>query len=266
MKTNLKAAFITGILGVVGAISAAFIGNGIGQKSTLSQVQPTMSSVTGDNNQVTINDVNEFISELHSDYVLLQDTNSKINTELQTTKQNYEDLKSKNEQLKVDYNKLEEDYNNLLKSTENLSGKQEIVIPTTGTTVDFLSECPMYDGDGDGEEPKTVDNLMMSGKRYKGIFLGTLGTSYALFNLEGKYESITFVLGKVDDSNFNKGTINFYVDKELVCTIEKEPDDLAEEVTVELKHGQQLKVEILSESQGWPTNYGMGNIMAVKTE
>jgi len=63
MKTEIKAAIITGLLGIIGTISAAIIGKDIGEKDAVQQLYSQMTAIYGDNNTVTINSVDDFIAQ-----------------------------------------------------------------------------------------------------------------------------------------------------------------------------------------------------------
>ena len=66
MKTEIKAALITGILGAVATVTAAFIGSNFSEKKTVQQLYNQITTVNGNNNTVTVNSVDEFISQYNT--------------------------------------------------------------------------------------------------------------------------------------------------------------------------------------------------------
>lgn len=66
MKTEIKAALITGILGAVATVTAAFIGSSFSEKKTVQQLYNQITTVNGNNNTVTVNSVDEFISQYNT--------------------------------------------------------------------------------------------------------------------------------------------------------------------------------------------------------
>ena len=101
----------------------------------------------------------------------------------------------------------------------------------------LVDVCPPYKG---GIIKETVK---MAGKTYvKAINIGDVYVeSDALFNLDGKYETLEFDLGHVENYN-GEVTYNFYVDGTLVKTIILEKDALPAHHIVPLNHGLQLKI------------------------
>lgn len=104
-------------------------------------------------------------------------------------------------------------------------------------------------------------SFSMSGKKYtNGFFIsnnwGTGG--YAIFNLNGKYNSITLELGPVDGHTGNDSEVNFFVDDKLVKSYTVNQQDLSKKVTIPLKGGMQLKIEKLTH---YGVTTGFGNIV-----
>lgn len=63
MKTSIKAALITGVLGALATITAAFIGSNVGEKNAIQQLYNQVTTVNGNNNTVTVNSVDDFITQ-----------------------------------------------------------------------------------------------------------------------------------------------------------------------------------------------------------
>lgn len=86
----------------------------------------------------------------------------------------------------------------------------------------------------------------MAGEKYSNgcIFSSTWHgyIPHALFNLNGKYSSISFDLGRVDGHLNNDMRITFIVDGKTTAEFDIEPESFPKNVTVPLNHGLQLKI------------------------
>ena len=114
----------------------------------------------------------------------------------------------------------------------------------------MLNICPIYDGKGYrsylSSEGETVS---VAGKQYTNSF--TLGynyyvvdpTSYALFNLNGKYKKVIFKVGRVDETYHNDTTLNVYLDGILKKQYNVKATDLPKEIEIDLNYAMQLKIE-----------------------
>lgn len=101
MKTSIKAALITGILGVIGALTAAFIGVNTGEKNAVQKLYNQITTVNGNNNTVTVNNVDDFITQYNS---LLSEN---------------ETLKAQNSQYFADYTEQKKANSDLESQLEN---------------------------------------------------------------------------------------------------------------------------------------------------
>ena len=101
MKSSMKAALITGTLGIVGTVSAAFIGKNVGEQRAIQQLYSQITTVNGNNNIVTINSVDEFISQYNK---LLNEN---------------ETLKAQNSQYFADYTEQKNISNSLESQLDN---------------------------------------------------------------------------------------------------------------------------------------------------
>lgn len=93
----------------------------------------------------------------------------------------------------------------------------------------------------------TPTTVMMAGKTYAHAFtleLGSWGSSgYALFNLDGRYSTLEFDLGHIDDSYMgNGGNYHFYLDGKLVKTITVDPEALVKHYKIDLNNALQMKI------------------------
>ena len=95
MKTSIKAALITGILGIIGTVGGTIAGNYFGEKNVVQQLYSQITTINGNNNTVTVNSVDEFVAQYNK---LLNEN---------------ETLKSQNSQYFSDYTEQKNINNNL---------------------------------------------------------------------------------------------------------------------------------------------------------
>lgn len=116
-----------------------------------------------------------------------------------------------------------------------------------GSTENWLDVCGPYHY-RNGTEYRLSDNkyFTMSGKKYTNGF--TLGqwdsNAEALFNLNGKYNTLSFTVGHVDGKDTTDRTLNIYLDGIIAYTKELKYDDVAKKVTVPLNGALQMKIEV----------------------
>lgn len=139
----------------------------------------------------------------------------------------------------------------------------------------LLNVCPPYKtGDYNAYHGCTVyagetntNAFYMCGVRYRnGLTLAGLGTdhTYASFNLNAQFESITMDIGFCDDSyygNYPAG-VAFFVDGKLVGEYIVQPDDYVKQITIPLNYGLQLKIVSVSGDNFGVV--GLGNIIVNK--
>lgn len=92
MRSKIKVAYITGFLGLLGTVAAAYIGKSVGEANTMNQVQSVMSNITGNNNKITIND----LSEVFDNYQTIQENNKQLNA---LNDKYYDELKKTNQEI-----------------------------------------------------------------------------------------------------------------------------------------------------------------------
>ena len=106
-------------------------------------------------------------------------------------------------------------------------------------------------------------SFKMAGEDYTDGFTFYANNASALFNLNGKYSAITFVLGKEDTQGFaqnSKGKISFIVDGKTVKTVDIIPGELPEKIIVPLDYGLQMKIVATSDAF-WEPTICMGNVI-----
>ena len=86
----------------------------------------------------------------------------------------------------------------------------------------------------------------MSGQKYANAArygYGSVG-GWALYNLNGQYETLSFDMGHLDGDRMDKGTLNIYLDGNLAFSADMEAEDLPEHYTVDLHNALQMKIEM----------------------
>ncbi len=81
--------------------------------------------------------------------------------------------------------------------------------------------------------------------------------AYAIFNLDGKYDSFTFTYGHVDTSSNHDGTLMIVADDETVFTTDMKWDAVPTEVTVPLNGALQMKIVVYTDD--YQAQYGIAN-------
>lgn len=99
VKTEIKAAIITGILGIIGTVSAAIIGINAGKsteqkniQNEINEVMGDMVNIIGDDNEVTFNDIKDLVDD-YQDLITQNDSLTAQNTKY------FDDLTNANNQI-----------------------------------------------------------------------------------------------------------------------------------------------------------------------
>lgn len=113
----------------------------------------------------------------------------------------------------------------------------------------LLSVCPPYQK-SDFNTPATIS---MAGQKYAN---GCIVGRFALFNLNGQYNSLSFDVGHIDGDYMYEGTFNIYLDNELAFSLDLEPNMMPTHYDVPLHGALQMKFE----GGGSCGCYGIANI------
>ena len=65
----------------------------------------------------------------------------------------------------------------------------------------------------------------------------------AYYNLDGKYNTLSFDVGHIDGKNLKTGYYYFYLDGELVYTLELNPSMLVQHIEIPLNGATQMIIE-----------------------
>lgn len=128
-----------------------------------------------------------------------------------------------------------------------------------GMTNYLVEVCSPYEVN-QYEQPST---FKMGGKTYaRGFMLG--GTDfregYALFNLNGKYNTLEFDLGHIDGDDMYDGAFDIYLDGRYSETIEIGAEDSVQHVSIPLNRASKLKIVTnYPDTYIWEVYYGFAN-------
>lgn len=238
----MKKAVVTGICGIIAAIVTGIFSYNSGVNKTEQKMENKIQQV------VNIDGVGE---EGGLDYVL--ERYEKLE------KDTIPELQKKIEELekKIDSQPKAQD-------TEKTSQENSQEIQnSTGDGKDMLVVCPPYEVMNQYQYV-TGKSFKMCGETYnKGFTYGSPGpleNYYLLFNLDGKYSSMEFDLGHVDDTLMKDATIAVYLDGNVTQTIEKAADSLVSHEVIQLDGAKQLKLCFVTGGSGYYGNYGLANI------
>lgn len=134
----------------------------------------------------------------------------------------------------------------------------------------MVGSCEPYEFNG-GDKNKVVrsaerQKIFMGGDSYTDCLQFYLwnphSSSQAKFNFEGKYDSISFVIGHIDNTSRYPVTFEFAADGEVIKEVKLNPDDLPVPVTLPLSGVKQLIISMLSsqEDNTYDYYYGLGAI------
>lgn len=281
-KKDYKAAWITGILGIIGAILAAIIGAYIGKNNgtqeMLGQIKTTIGNIDGDYTNITINDIGNFVIDYED------------------TKKENESLKTLNSQLT---NQLDESIseNDLLKKQLGdtpILNFRDIKLSVNGEEIPINSQNSMVNIEGrDYFAKEIVDNLITNenffdikdGVLYIGKIIkdksdlfeqwvvsdfniyrnNSMTDSYGnihtnairfvsganiIYNLNNKYSLIKFDLSACESSDMNRnGVLTIKADDNVVYTspIITKTTKLFSEVDVPINNCSLLTIEYSTE-------------------
>ena len=130
---------------------------------------------------------------------------------------------------------------------------QRVYIGDTPGQKQYLNTvCPPYQTNR-YEEPST---FKMGGNIYNNGFILDNHGGYAIYNLNGKYQTLEFDLGYVEGGRVDC-QVNIYLDGQIVKTIEMGAEDLPQHFSISLSGALQMKIENVR--YGNTGEYGFAN-------
>ena len=104
----------------------------------------------------------------------------------------------------------------------------------------------------------TPTTVTMAGNKYAHAIKPSLGYRdfYAIYNLDGKYNTLEFDIGHIDGGYMGASTFNFYLDGQLSFSLDIEPEALPQHYSIPLYNALQMKIEGLTNCD----NYALANV------
>ncbi len=102
------------------------------------------------------------------------------------------------------------------------------------------------------------ETFSMGGKEYtNGFVFNDDSNEFALFNVDGNYSALSFILGRIDGTGIHDAKIKLYCDGVLAREVSVKGDALPEKVIVDITGVNQIK--IVGEIYGY-ANWGFANV------
>jgi len=98
----------------------------------------------------------------------------------------------------------------------------------------------------------------MAGVSYTNGYIFGTNNRYALFNLNGEYESVSFMLGHIDGADMHDAILKVFLDGELEYEYEIPAQGLPQRITIPLNRALSMKLNTVNDSYG--TDIGLGEI------
>lgn len=146
MKIEIKAAIVGGIFTIVASIIAAKLGEQHGEQSVMSEISTNVATITGDNNQITINDIGTFVAN----YLELKEQNQQmqqINTQYAAIIQEKDrQIEEKDRQIRENNGQME-DLNSQLSGAPVITYQnKELYISAQKIPINTASSMIVVDG------------------------------------------------------------------------------------------------------------------------
>lgn len=265
-KTKIIIAIISAIGTAIAGYSIATISNNINNA-----VVVNINGEKVDVNKSNSDNLQNIIDGLEQDKKDLTQENSKLSSEIQNSvTANLEDVKLIIDG--VDSGVSSKDSVAVI-NNENYYSESFVrgLIGTKDFSVD-LDSNKAYLGDKKVESSKLLDicpepvvsNIyavkvlseaikMSSEQYYEGFSIETsyVNEEYAIFNIKGEYNNLKFLVGHIDSTGMYTGTLKIYLsddngkfNKSPIKSISLNPQDLPQEINIELNYAKQIKFEM----------------------
>lgn len=276
-RTKIIIAVITAIGTAIGGYSAAAISNNINNS-----VVVNVNGETVDVNKSNSDDLQNIIDGLENDKKELTDENTKLSSEIKNSvTANLKDVK-----LIIDGVDSGVGSKESVAVINNNNYYSEAFVKSLTEGKDFsidLDSGKAYLGDKKAESAKLLDVCptpvvsgsdvsilteaisMSSESYYEGFSIHANSTEYAIFNVKGEYDNLNFLVGHIDESAMNTCTLKIYLsddngkfNKSPEKTVIINPEDLPQQVSIELKKTKQIKFEV--SPKGYSGKWGFVNL------
>ncbi len=245
MEAKNKTSIIVACIGAAATVTAAFVGNGIGEKAG----KETATQEIAQTMEVNINNegYSGQIEEISERYLLVKE-------ELIDAENSITSLEKERDELLAEIERLEKSSSS---EAESDSAIESTIKKQDGEQENLLKVCPPYDGNN-----YFTEEFTMSGDTFKDGFYMRASSSYVLINLKGEFSQLSFDFGHVDGGNKSDCKLNIMLDDEELDTIEGLYDELYENHTIDVTGVQKLQIE-LGEGEYYDY-YGFTNLMLVR--
>lgn len=133
---------------------------------------------------------------------------------------------------------------------KTFKGTASVKSVTTRTSGYLLDEIKPYMGDYSERDIVTMGSIDYK-KGFK-MWVYEYDYSDVFFNLQGKYKTLTFMSGIMDETEeFAACTVAIYNDGDLIYSYETKPGDLPQKHTINVADCSQLKISAISEDAYW---------------
>ena len=266
-KTKIVIAIITAIGTAIAGYSVATISNNINNEVVIN-----VRGEAVDVNKSNADDLQNIIDNLEQEKKDLTEKNGKLSSEIQ----NAVTANLKNVKLIIDGIDTGINSKDSVAVINNKNYYSESfvngLIGNKDFNIDFDSN-KAYIGDKKVESTKLFDicptpvvsdgyyvNIlsesinMSSEPYYEGFSVSSSNRydeEYAIFNIKGEYKDLKFLVGHIDETQMSSGTLKIYLsddngkfNKSPVKTITINPEDLPQEINIELNYAKQVKFEM----------------------
>lgn len=264
MSDNVQTAHVEGKYGIAKTLITAI--------ATIVAAVIGLYAVTLQNANTTLQQQNNELQEKNDALVVeSQEGNTAAEDIISTLQKRISNLEAENATLRNDNSTLQTNYKaalgeidrlrNELTNATQISAEEETApienISNEGLsaqTLDFIEVLQPYESN----RYTTPNTMTMMGNTYSnGFQLDFAYSGYALFNLDGTYETLEFDMGHIDGSSMVSISFNVYLDGKFEKTIEANPEMRVTHTSIPLNHALQMKIEFGSHS-GSP-KYGFAN-------
>lgn len=288
------------IVGVIVPIVAAVIGGVIGQRAEsrniINRVENTIANVTGDNANVTINDIGDFLEEYENTKNRSSEL-EKLNNELKEECSEYkQELQDKQVVVYYDPTLVKDSIpipcnspNNVAYINDRLYISEQAISllcdkpikysrpdnilfsndleEDTSIMVNLLDTNILYDGENYTiYKPSNGNSFSIGGVKYtSGFDINTSGGNqgYVLFNLNNEYSLISFDTGRIDGTDKQDITLDVFLNDEFYETYNISSDTPITHIEIPLNYASNMKLYFHVTYSAWES-LGFTNIYLKK--
>lgn len=116
----------------------------------------------------------------------------------------------------------------------------------------LMEVCPPYQTD----DYRAAPTYTMMGQKYANGF--SFDGGYALFNLNGQYDTLEFDVGHIDEQTMRDTTLYIYLDGELAYSVDLTGEMMVEHHVVPLYGALQMKIQV---DYTWSHDYAITGVI-----